>query len=160
MGGGGKNTVTQSSGVPEWLKPDVQRAFGEATSAHQAGDLGQVAALAPGQTEFLSDTANQGISGHAQRLLDNAEGGTLAGQANTGSLSSARGDALRANQRANLAGQLATQDLQARNQAYGQIQDQKQRQLDSRHQGLQRLFGYYGSGAAGTQQTQSGGGGK
>ena len=160
MGGGRSNTVTQTSGVPDWLKPDVQRAFGSATQAHQAGDLEQVASFAPGQTEFLASTAAGGISPHAQRLLANQAGQNLAGQAGKGTLGSARSDALRANQQANLAANLATQDLQARNQAYQQIQDQKQRQLDAKHQGLQRLFGYYGSGAAGTQQQQSGGGGK
>ena len=33
MGGGRSNTVTQTSGVPDWLKPDVQRAFGASYSS-------------------------------------------------------------------------------------------------------------------------------
>ena len=33
-GGGGGNTTTQTSGVPDWLRPDVERAFGAAT--HQS----------------------------------------------------------------------------------------------------------------------------
>ena len=160
MGGGGGNTTTQVSGVPDWLRPDVQYAFGEASRLHRAGDLEQVADFAPGQQEFLSRTAAEGISPHAQRLLANQEGRNLAGQANTGTLGSARADALRAQQQGDLAANLAQQDLQARDQAYGQLKQQGQALADAPHQGLQRLFGYYGSGAAGSQQTQTGGGGK
>ena len=165
MGGGGGNTTTQVSGVPDWLRPDVQYAFGEASRLHRGDEegrsyLARTAEFAPGQQEFLGRTAAEGISPHAQRLLANQEGQALAGQANTGTLGSARADALRAQQQGNLAANLAQQDLQARDQAYGQLKQQRQAQLDEDHTGLQRLFGYYGSGAAGSQQTQSGGGGK
>ena len=160
MGGGGGNTTTATSSVPDWLKPQVQSAFRKAEDAHSRGALSKVAPFAPGQTEFLTDVSNEGISGHAQRLLANQEGQALANQASSNTLNSARGDALRAQQQGDLAAKLATQDLQARNQAYDKIQAQRQAIDDKEHTGLQRLFGYYGSPAAGTQQTSTQGGGK
>ena len=44
-GGGGGNTTTTTSGVPDWLRPDVQKAFGEATRAYDQGALSSVAKL-------------------------------------------------------------------------------------------------------------------
>ena len=178
MGGGGGNTTTQTSGVPEWLRPDVQRAFGQATQAHGAGDLSQIAAptrekqKAQEIQETLADDAILGrgafdIESQLARDLKNAQGNQLAGQANRGLGGSSRAD------RANAAG-LADRSLQhalTRQQAQSQgtqalrdlgqtAQADAQAQADSAHTGLQRLFGYYGSGAAGNQTTQSGGGGK
>lgn len=151
-GGGSQTTVTES-GVPDWLRPDVQKAFGEATKAYDRGDLSNVASFAPGQTEFLSDVANQGIEGETARLLQNVQGNQLAqGQ---GTLGSARADRARQAGLADVAAQQAAQNLQAKNQAYDTIQQQKQLQLDAGHQGLQRLFGYYGSGAAGQSSSST-----
>lgn len=160
MGGGRSNTVTQTSGVPEWLKPDVQRAFGAATQAHQAGDLEQVAELDPAHRAMLQQTALGGLDAANQRNLTNLAGQQLAGQANTGTLGSARADRARESALADASAKYAQQDLQVRDQAAKQLLGQEQAKLDAKHQGLQRLFGYYGSGAAGSQQTQSGGGGK
>ena len=160
MGGGRSNTVTQTSGVPDWLKPDVQRAFGAATQAHQDKKLEQVAGLEPEHEFLLKGARDQGLAGANQRQLQNFYGNQLASQAGTGTLGSARGDRAREAALADTSARLAQQDLQVRNQAAQQLQAQKQKELDAPHQGLQRLFGYYGSGAAGSQQTQSGGGGK
>lgn len=160
MGGGGGNTTTQVSGVPDWLRPDVQKAFGEATAAYDAGDLSNVAQHSAAQQTFLQDAATGGLGRQRERALSNVAGQQLAGAANTGTLGSARGDRARAAGLADVAANQAQQDFQARNLAFGQLQDQAQKEADARHQGLQRLFGYYGSGAAGSQQTQTGGGGK
>ena len=160
MGGGGKNTVTQSSGVPEWLKPDVQRAFGEATNAHRSGQLSTVAQHSPAQQALLRQTADTGLEGANQRQLQNFYGNQLATQAGSGTLGSARGDRAREAALADTSARLAQQDLQVKDQAFQQLQGQAQKEADATHQGLQRLFGYYGSGAAGTEQKQSGGGGK
>jgi len=161
MGGGRSNTVTQTSGVPEWLKPDVQRAFGAATQAHQAGDLENVAELDPRHEQMLLDTAfGGGLNAANQRNLTNLAGQQLAGKANTGTLGSARADRAQQAALADAGAKYAQQDLALRDQAAQQLLGQEQKKQDAKHQGLQRLFGYYGSGAAGTQQTQSGGGGK
>ena len=158
MGGGRSNTVTQTSGVPDWLKPDVQKAFGAATRAYERGDLSKRAAHSPAQRAFLEQTAGGGLEGANQRQLQNFYGSQLASQ--QGQLGSARADRAREAALADASSKLAAEDLQARNQAFQQIQADDQATADLPHQGLQRLFGYYGSGAAGTQQTQSGGGGK
>ena len=161
MGGGRSNTVTQTSGVPEWLRPDVQRAFGAATQAHQAGDLENVAELDPRHEQQLLDTAfGGGLQAANQRQLANLAGQQLAGQAQSGVLGSARADRARQAALADTGAKLAAQDLQTRDVAAKQLLAQEQAKQDAKHTGLQRLFGYYGSGAAGTQQTQSGGGGK
>ena len=160
MGGGRSNTVTQTSGVPEWLKPDVQKAFGAATRAYESGDLSRRAGHSPAQRQFLEQTAGEGLAGANQRQLSNFYGNQLAGQAGRGTLGSARADRARESALADASAKLAADDLQAKNQAFQQIQQDEQATADLPHQGLQRLFGYYGSGAAGTQQTQSGGGGK
>ena len=161
MGGGRSNTVTQTSGVPEWLKPDVQRAFGAATQAHQAGDLEKVAELDPRHEQQLLDTAfGGGLQAANQRQLTNLAGQNLAGRAGTGTLGSARADRAQQAALADAGAKYAQQDLALRDQAAKQLLGQEQAKQDAKHQGLQRLFGYYGSGAAGTQQTQSGGGGK
>ena len=161
MGGGRSNTVTQTSGVPDWLKPDVQRAFGAATQAHQRGDLARVAELAPRHEQPLLETAfGGGLQAANQRQLANLAGQQLAGQAQSGVLGSARADRARQAALADSGARLAQQDLQVRDQAAKQLLAQEQAKQDRAHTGLQRLFGYYGSGAAGTQQQQSGGGGK
>ena len=161
MGGGRSNTVTQTSGVPDWLKPDVQRAFGAATQAHQRGDLERVAELDPRHEQQLLETAfGGGLQAANQRQLQNLAGQQLAGQAQSGTLGSARGDRARQSALADAGAKFAAQDLQVRDQAAKQLLAQEQAKQDAAHQGLQRLFGYYGSGAAGTQQQQSGGGGK
>ena len=159
MGGGRSNTVTQTSGVPDWLKPDVQRAFGAATDAHQRGALSRTVED-PEHQAFLAQTAREGLQGANQRQLQNFYGNQLAGQAGTGTLGSARGDRARESALADASAKLAIQDLQTKDQAFGQLRNQAQQKADAEHQGLQRLFGYYGSGAAGSQQQQSGGGGK
>lgn len=161
MGGGRSNTVTQTSGVPEWLRPDVQRAFGAASQAHQAGDLGRVAELDPRHEQLLLDTAFGGGADQAsQRALTNLAGQNLAGKANTGTLGSARADRAQQAALADVSAKNYGQNLALRDQAAQQLLGQEQKKQDATHQGLQRLFGYYGSGAAGSQQTQSGGGGK
>ena len=160
MGGGGGNTTTTTSGVPDWLRPDVQYAFGEASRLHRAGDLENVAGHSQAQQNFLTDVASGGLQRQRQRALENVAGQQLAGQANTGTLGSARGDRAREAALADVAANQAQQDFQARNLAFGEIQNQAQKEADAPHQGLQRLFGYYGSGAAGQQSQSSGGGGK
>lgn len=178
MGGGGGNTTTQVSGVPEWLRPDVQRAFGSATQAHQAGDLERIAGETPETQEALA--VQQGLgrdaiagtgafdtTGAVQRDLQNLAGQQLAGQSGTGTLSSARGSRAREAALADRSLQHAQQRQQAQAQGaqalagVGQQRQQRAQALADRpHTGLQRLFGYYGSGAAGQQTKQSGGGGK
>lgn len=161
MGGGGGNTTTQTSGVPEWLRPQVQDAFGQAQAAHRQGDLSNVVQHDPRHEQLLLDTAfGGGLQAANQRQLTNLAGQQLAGAANTGGLGSARADRARQSALADAGAKFAQQDLQVRDQAAQQLLGQQQKQADSRHQGLQRLFGYYGSGAAGNQTTQSGGGGK
>ena len=178
MGGGGRNTVTQTSGVPDWLRPDVQRAFGSATQAHQAGELDGTPVYTQAQEEaerIQGDLARDAIQGRGafdiesqlQRDLDNTAGRNLAGLANSGGLSSARADAARQGALADrsLQHQLTRQQAQSQGtqalRDLGQLhQGRAQQAADSKHTGLQRLFGYYGSGAQGSQQTQSGGGGK
>ena len=185
MGGGGGNTTTQTSGVPEWLRPDVQRAFGRATAAHGDGELSKVAgvnadtlevegpeARALAEQEALASDAisGQGLydtRATTERDLQNLAGANLAGRAGSGTLGSARADraqqaalADRALQHQVTAQQNAGQGVQALRDAGKYRTDAAQRQADATHQGLQRLFGYYGSGAAGTTTSQSGGGGK
>ena len=91
MGGGGKNTVTQSSGVPEWLQPDVKRAFGKATEAHSTGQLSNVARHSPAQRQLLEQTAGGGLEQANQRQLQNFYGNQIATQAGSGTLGAARG---------------------------------------------------------------------
>ncbi len=176
MGGGGKNTVTQSSGVPDYLKGDVQKAFGAATKAHESGQLGGVAAVTPEQQRaetIQNELANDAILGRGAydiesqlaRDLKNAQGQQLATQA--GNSTSARQDRANASALADRSLQHALTRQQAQSQGTQALRDlgqtaqaREQAQADSAHTGLQRLFGYYGSGAAGTQQKQSGGGGK
>ncbi len=178
MGGGGKNTVTQSSGVPDFLKGDVKKAFGAATKAHEAGQLGGVAAVTPEQQKaetIQRELANDAILGRGAydiesqlaRDLKNAQGQQLASRSNSGTLSSARGDRATQSALADRSLQHALTRQQAQSQGTQALRDlgqtaqaREQAQADSAHTGLQRLFGYYGSGAAGSQQTQSGGGGK
>lgn len=160
-GGGGGNTTTTTSGVPEWLRPDVQKAFGKATAASDAGALSQVAELDPRHEQMLLDTAfGGGLQAANERTLTNLAGQQLAGQANKGTLGSARADRARQAALADTGAKLAQQDLQVRDQAAQQLLGQEQKKADATHQGLQRLFGYYGSGAAGSQSTASQGGGK
>ena len=159
-GGGGGNTTTATSGVPDWLRPDVQKAFGHATRAYERGDLSRRAGHSQAQRDFLEQTAGEGLSGANQRQLQNFYGSQLASQAGSGTLGSARGDRAREAALADTSAKLAADDLQARNQAFQQIQQDAQADADLPHQGLQRLFGYYGSNAAGQQQTSTQGGGK
>lgn len=159
-GGGGGNTTTTTSGVPDWLRPDVQKAFGEATRAYDAGALSAVAPHSRGQQDLLLQTAAQGIQPAQQRMLTNLAGQQLAGQANTGTLGSARGDRAREAALADSAAKFAKEDLQVRDAAAQQLQGQAQKEADATHQGLQRLFGYYGSGAAGQKSEATQGGGK
>ena len=179
-GGGGGNTTTQVSGVPDWLRPDVQHAFGAARREFDRGALSRAAAdesLYGDQGALSTQEAlgRQAIAGEGiydteagtQRQLQNLQGANLAGRANTGTLGSARAD--RAQQSAladaglqfqQARQQQAGQGAAALRDAAGARQDLAQRQVDLPHQGLQRLFGYYGSGAAGSETSQSGGGGK
>ena len=179
-GGGGGNTTTQTSGVPDWLRPDVERAFGAATSEFDRGALSRTAAhddlygdqgaLATQEALGRQAIAGEGIydiEAGTQRQLENLQGANLAGRANTGTLGSARADraqqaalADKASQFQQARQQQASQGVGALRDAAGARQELQQRQLDLPHQGLQRLFGYYGSGAAGTTTEQSGGGGK
>ena len=159
MGGGGGNTTTTTSGVPDWLRPDVQRAFGQASAAHGRGALSNVAELDPRHEQQLLDTAfGGGLEAKTARSLENVAGQQLAGQ--QGSLGSARADRARQAALADVASKNALQDLQVRDTAAQQLLGQEQKKADAEHQGLQRLFGYYGSGAAGQQSQSSGGGGK
>ena len=178
MGGGGGNTTTQTSGVPEWLKPDVQRAFGKASEAHEAGQLApdpvytQAQADAENIQAALAQDAIQGrgafdIESQLQRDLDNTAGRNLAGLANKGTLSSARAEKARQGALADrsLQHQLSRQQAQSQGtqalRDIGQLhQGRAQQAADKQHTGLQRLFGYYGSGAAGQQTQSSSGGGK
>lgn len=161
MGGGGGNTTTTTSGVPEWLRPQVQSAFSQAQQAHQQGDLSRVAPLDQRHEQLLLDTAfGGGLQAANQRQLTNLAGQQLAGQAQSGTLGSARGDRAREAALADAGAKLAHQDLQTRDAAAQQLYGQRQKEADRTHQGLQRLFGYYGSGAAGQQSEASGGGGK
>ena len=160
-GGGGGNTTTATSSVPDWLKPQVQSAFQQAEGAHKRGDLSRVAELDPRHEQTLLDTAfGGGIQAATDRSLTNLAGQQLAGTANTGTLGSARADRARQTALADTAAQRATEDIKIRDAAAQQLLGQEQKKQDATHQGLQRLFGYYGSPAAGTQQTSSQGGGK
>lgn len=161
MGGGGGNTTTTTSGVPEWLRPDVQKAFGEATKAYDEGALGRVAPLDTRHEQLLLDTAfGDSVDKASDRALTNLAGQNLAGKANTGTLGSARQDRASQAALADVAAKQYKENLGIKDQAAQQLLAQNQKAADAKHQGLQRLFGYYGSGAAGSQSTASQGGGK
>jgi len=160
-GGGGGNTTTATSSVPDWLKPQVQSAFRKAEAAHGAGDLERVAELDPRHEQMLLDTAFGGsVDAASDRALTNLAGQNLAGKANTGTLGSARGDRASQAALADVAAKNYRDNLAIKDQAAQQLLGQEQKKADAKHQGLQRLFGYYGSPAAGTQQTSTQGGGK
>lgn len=169
MSSGSKSqTTTSSSGVPDWLRPDVQDAFGDATKAADSGDLEHVqkfsdeatvrnedgSVRSQGQKQFLEDTSNMGIEAENARTLANIQGQQLAGTGG-GAAYSARADRARQAGLADSSAKLAGQNLQVRDKAYSQIQQQGQQEGDKVHQGLQRRFGYYGSGAGGTQSTNT-----
>ena len=160
-GGGGGNTTTTTSGVPDWLKPDVQKAFGEATKAYDQGALSNVAKLDPRHEQLLLDSAfGGGVDAATDRTLTNLAGQQLAGKANTGTLGSARSDRASQAALADVAAKNYSDNLKVRDAAAQQLLGQQQKEADASHQGLQRLFGYYGSGAAGSQSEASQGGGK
>jgi len=160
-GGGGGNTTTATSSVPDWLKPQVQSAFQKAEAAHAEGDLSRVAELDPRHEQMLLDTAfGDSVDAASDRALTNLAGQSLAGKANTGTLSSARADRAQQAALADVAAKNYRDNLAIKDQAAQQLLGQEQKKADKTHQGLQRLFGYYGSPAAGTQQTSTQGGGK
>ena len=160
-GGGGGNTTTTTSGVPEWLRPDVQKAFGKATAASDRGELSQVAELDPRHEQMLLDTAFGGsVDAASDRALTNLAGQQLAGRTNTGTLGSARGDRASQAALADVAAKNYRDNLSIKDAAAQQLLGQEQKKADATHQGLQRLFGYYGSGAAGSTSTAQQGGGK
>jgi len=160
-GGGGGNTTTATSSVPDWLKPQVQSAFQKAEAAHAEVDLSRVAELDPRHEQMLLDTAFGGsVDAASDRALTNLAGQQLAGKANTGTLGSARADRAQQAALADVAAKNYRDNLAIKDQAAQQLLGQEQKKQDKTHQGLQRLFGYYGSPAAGTQQTSTQGGGK
>ena len=60
MGGGGGGSSTTSAGVPEWARPYIEKAAGEASSLYDQGALSHVEGFNPYQ-----DAANQGLANAA-----------------------------------------------------------------------------------------------
>ena len=133
-----------AGGAQNPINTAVQQALGQSLG-NQAlgGTLGS--ARAGAQTEKAAYDAASGVA--AQELAARRQAGLQGAQGVIGS-----GDAI--------AGQFgrgaATQE------GVGQaIQQQQQNELDATHQGLQRIFGFYGSPAVGSQSsTTTSGGGK
>lgn len=225
-GGGGSSTTT---GVPDWLRPQVEKAANDATALYDEGALSNVAGLTPEQMDaynrklelgkqggmldqlgadsygaagayrdaaqgtglFGSDALGKQITAMENTIGDAqmAQLGQLQGNASFGgNLGSARSEAMNAAALSKTAGEMGAAELANRRNAsltgaqgvigsgstigqqMGQgiaategvgsaIQQQNQNEADAGYQGIQRLFGLYGSPAVG-QKTVSSGGGK
>lgn len=225
-GGGGQTT---ESGAPDYLQPYIEKAASDATNSYDAGDLSNVAGLAPEQEDAYNrklelgkrggmlDQLGADSYGAAGAYRDAAQGtglfgsnalgdqitamkdtigdaqmtqlGQLQGNASFGGgLGSARSQAMNSAALSNTAATMGANELANRRNAslsgaqgvigsgstigqqMGQgiaategvgsaIQQQNQNEADAGYQGLQRLFGLYGSPAIG-QKTVSSGGGK
>jgi len=223
-GGGGSST----SGVPEWLRPQVQDAATAATDLYDAGSLNHVEGLSPEQLDAYNrklklgeqggmlDTLGADSYGAAGAYRDAASGkglfganalgdqitsmkdtigdaqmsqlGQLQGAASMGGgLGSARSQAMNSAALSKTAGEMGAAELANRRASslsgaqgvigsgdtiggqMGQgikategvgsaIQQQKQNEADAGYQGIQRLFGLYGSPAIGQEKVTSGGG--
>ena len=229
-GGGGSQETTTSSGVPDYLRPYIESAAGDATSLYDSGALSKVEGLTAEQQDAYNrklelgkrggmlDQLGADSYGAAGAYRDAASGqglfgsnalgeqitsmkdtigsaqqeqlGGLLGQASMGGgLSSARGDAMTGAALSKTAGDMGAAELANRRNASltgaggvinsgntigGQLgsgiaategvgnalQQQKQNEADAGYQGIQRLFGLYGSPAIGQKTVSSGGGGK
>lgn len=178
-GGGGGNTTTTTSGVPEFAKPYLKEVLGDVTQRYRdetSGGTPVVAGLAPEQEaalarqQGLSDAAFYGTGIYddqaaVQRQLQNLQGANLAGQANTGTLGSARSDRAMQSALADQAYQFQQgkkADVERSTQALQHVgdtrQQQRQLELDAPHTSAQRYFGYLGS--TGQESTANQGGGK
>ena len=178
-GGGGGNTTTTTSGVPEFAKPYLQEVLGDVTKNYReeaaGGHQNVVAGLSPEQKQAMAAqtaAASNAIAGTGaydnqaavQHQLANLAGMDLAGQANTGTLGSARANRARqsalADQALNMQNQ-RKQDISAGVQALSNVGDKRQQQrqleLDAPHTSAQRYFGYLGSTGQESKASQGGG---
>tara|TARA_R110002096_G_scaffold54966_2_gene141508 strand:- start:337 stop:1086 length:750 start_codon:yes stop_codon:yes gene_type:complete len=228
--GGGGGDQTSTSGVPEWLRPQIEKAANAATGLYDSGGLTHVEGLTPeqqdaynrklelGQQGGMLDQLGADSYGAAGAYRDAASGkglfganalgdqitsmkdtigdaqmsqlGQLQGAASMGGgLGSARSQAMNSAALSKTAGEMGAAELANRRASslsgaqgvigsgdtiggqMGQgikategvgsaIQQQKQNEADAGYQGIQRLFGLYGSPAIGQQTVSSGGGGK
>ena len=230
MGGGGGQSQTSSSGLPDWARPYVEDSLASAVDLYGTGAFEHVQGLAPEQQQALQQQAQlagqggafdriaadsydatsayrdaaggRGLFG-AEALGDQATalqdsigsavqsqlGQARGGLSRAGQLGSARAQASQDAAALQVGGDLASQELAQRRQAalqgaggtlgaggqlqqqlgYGarqlgdvgaSIQQQQQNEGDATYQGIQRLFGLYGSPAIGQQSTTTTSGGK
>lgn len=227
MGGGG-NTATTTTGLPDWAQPYVEKSLGAAQDVYEVGGMNHVEGLNPEQISSLERQKELGGSGGVydqiaadsygatQAYRDAASGEGLFGAgalgqqtqamsdsigtamedfvgqqrgqySRTGNLGGARAQAASNQAAMKIGGDMAAAELANRRQAamtgaggvlgagaglqdqfgYGAntvgqvgsaLQQQKQNEGDSAYQGIQRLFGLYGSPALGSKSTQTGGG--
>ena len=231
MGGGGGQSQTSNSGLPDWARPYVEDSLKSAVDLYGTGAFEHVQGLNPEQQQALSQTkelAGQGgaydriaadsydatgayrdaasgrglfgadaLGNQTRELADtigNAQQNVLGQQAGnfsrSGNLGGARAEAAASQAALQTGGELAANELAQRRQAslqgaagtlgaggqlqsqlgYGAsqlgnvgtaLQQQQQNEGDATYQGVQRLFGLYGSPAIGQKSTTtSSGGGK
>ena len=73
MGGGGGGSQTTESGLPDWAQPYAEEAVGTAVGQYKQGQFGNVAGLAPGQTDAFQRKLELGERGGAyDRLGDDS----------------------------------------------------------------------------------------
>ena len=229
MGGSPSQTTISNTGVPDWLRPQVEAATQAATNMYDSGAMSHVEGLSDAQQDaykrklalgqqggmldqlgvdsyqaagayrdaaqgkglFGADALGEQITAMKDTIGDAqmAQLGQLQGNASFGgNLGSARSEAMNAAALSKTAGEMGAAELANRRNAsltgaqgvigsgstigqqMGQgiaategvgsaIQQQNQNEADAGYQGIQRLFGLYGSPAVG-QKTVSSGGGK
>jgi hypothetical protein len=227
MGGGG-NTATTTTGLPDWARPYVEQSLGTAQDIYETGGMNHVEGLNPEQISAMERQKQLGGAGGVydqiaadsygatQAYRDAASGtglfgasalgqqtkamqdsigtavGDILGQqqgqySRTGNLGGARAQAAQNQSAMKIGGDMAAAELANRRQAamtgaggvlgagaglqdqfgYGAntvgqvgsaLQQQMQNEGDSAYQGVQRLFGLYGSPALGQKSVQTGGG--
>lgn len=229
MSGGGGNTTTSTTGLPDYAQPYVEDSLGSAVDLYGAGAYENVAGFTPEQLAAMKKQKELGGTGGvydkiaadsygATEAYRNAAAGTgmfgadalgkqttalkdsigtavsdVLGQqrgqfSQSGNLGSARAQQSMDTSAMKVGGDMAAAELANRRSAalsgaggvlnagtglqnqFGAgasmlggvgsaIQQQNQNEGDAAYQGIQRLFGLYGSPAIGSTSTQSGGGG-
>lgn len=228
MAGGGGNSGTTTSGLPDWAQPYVEKSLGAAQDVYEVGGMNHVEGLNPeqisslekqkelggtggvydqiaadsyGATQAYRDAASgeglfgsgalgqqtQAMSDSIGTAMNDFVGGQKGQYSRTGNLGGARAQAATTQGAMKVGGDMAAAELANRRSAalsgaggvlgagsglQGQfgagagmlgsvgsaIQQQNQNEGDAAYQGIQRLFGLYGSPALGSTSTQSGGG--
>lgn len=181
-GGGGGNTVTQTTGIDPEFKPYLVDVLSDVTNRYKrdtaAGPDAIVAALDPAQKEALNyqqNLARQAITGQGlydttgaqRRDLQNLMGTSLGQASAGGSLGSARSQAAmnqaladRSLQHLQRRQQETAAGIESLGQTGSTMQQYAQQRLDAPHTSAERYFGYLGSAPQTTEKTGGGGGGK